>query len=70
MRESMTPSSTMSVAMRTAASAGWLFHEETDPDVSFARPRDRALASVGVLLCGAAAYILVLRDRKEPHPHD
>src|SRR6478735_4051143 len=28
------------------------------------------LASIGVLLCGAAAYVLVLRDRKEPHIHD
>ena len=28
------------------------------------------LASIGVLLCGAAAYALVLRDRKEPHTHD
>jgi hypothetical protein len=28
------------------------------------------LASIGVLLCGAAAYVLVVRDRKEPHTHD
>jgi hypothetical protein len=28
------------------------------------------LASIGVLLCGAAAYILVIRDRKEPHTND
>ena len=28
------------------------------------------LASIGVLLCGGAAYALVLRDRKEPHTHD
>jgi hypothetical protein len=28
------------------------------------------LASIGVLLCGAAAYILVVRDRREPHVHD
>jgi hypothetical protein len=28
------------------------------------------LASIGVLLCGAAAYALVLRDRREPHTHE
>jgi hypothetical protein len=28
------------------------------------------LASIGVLLCGAAAYGLVIRDRREPHTHD
>jgi len=28
------------------------------------------LASIGVLLCGAASYVLVLRGREEPHTHD
>jgi hypothetical protein len=28
------------------------------------------LASIGVLLCGAAAYVLVLRDHKEPDTHE
>jgi hypothetical protein len=28
------------------------------------------LASIGVLLCGGASYVLVLRNRKEPHTHD
>ncbi len=35
------------VAMRTAASSGRLFHEETAADVSFALPIDRALVIVG-----------------------
>jgi hypothetical protein len=28
------------------------------------------LASIGVVLCGAAAYVLVVRDRREPHTHE
>jgi hypothetical protein len=28
------------------------------------------LACIGVLLCGGASYVLVVRDRKEPHTHD
>jgi hypothetical protein len=28
------------------------------------------LASIGVLLCGGASYVLVLRGHKEPHTHD
>jgi S1-C subfamily serine protease len=40
------------VAMRTAASAGRLFHEETGTDVSFAIPIDRALAIVGQINTG------------------
>ena len=40
------------VAMRTAASAGRLFHEESGADVSFALPIDRALAIVGQINTG------------------
>jgi serine protease Do len=40
------------VAMRTAASAGRLFHEETGADVSFALAIDRALAIVGEVNTG------------------
>jgi S1-C subfamily serine protease len=43
------------VAMRTAASAGRLFHEETGADVSFALPIDRALAIVGQVNTGRSS---------------
>ncbi len=45
----------MIVAMRTAASAGRLFHEETGTDVSFALPIDRALAIVGQINTGRSS---------------
>jgi S1-C subfamily serine protease len=40
------------IAMRTAASAGRRFHEETAPEVSFAVPIDRARAIVGQINSG------------------
>jgi serine protease Do len=43
------------VAMRTGASAGRLFHEETGADVSFALAIDRALAIVGQVNIGRSS---------------